>query len=812
MIKNYLKIAWRNLIKQSGLSFISLFGLSLGIACFSLIGLYAINEFSFDSFHKNAKEIYRVYTWTEAMNGSDASGSILTPMPLGPAMKHDLPGVENYVRYLQPYETLIKTANEGKRENIAFADPSFFSVFSFKLKYGNPATALNGLNDIVLTEAAANRIFGKTDVVGKSIQVEVADKFAPFIVSAIAENPPANSSFQFSMLSSFNYFETTSFGKMSENKWGYMYPYLTFVQLTPGSRLAYNDPALADFRKTYYPNEEKDARNQGWHGRGAYRRFGLEPISDIHTDTMFAFNKTPAADPKTIWILLSIAAGVLLIACINFTTLAIGRSANRAKEIGIRKVIGGTRKALMLQFLTESFLLTIISATGGLLLAKLLLPVFNQLSDSNLSISITQLPQLIALTTILVLIVSLLSGFYPSLLLSRFKPVEVLKTKVRLGGANFFTHSLVTFQFVLSAGLVIATVIIMQQLHYVQTKYPGFNKQNVVVVEALDIPGTKKLYPLFKHQLARRPEIVGIASADNGLGENEGMSNSGFTYHNKPINPVDYFIDPDYIRVLGMRLLTGRDFDPAIASDTITSVIINEAMMTAMGLTLNQAVGQKLTGYFGNGNEPVIIGVVKNFNYLDMKQQVQPQLFHQFPSYQPFHFFVRINPGDPAKAIAAIQSAWKNVAPAYPLKYNFLDDDIDRFYKSEERLRSIIGLAGCLSIFLASLGLFGLATLAAVNRTKEIGIRKVLGAKLSAIISLISKDFLKLVVLAFAIAVPLAWYFMNKWLQDYAYRIDINWWVFVLTGMAITVIALITVSFQAIKAGLVNPVKSLKAE
>jgi putative ABC transport system permease protein len=505
----------------------------------------------------------------------------------------------------------------------------------------------------------------------------------------------------------------------------------------------------------------------------------------------------------------------LLIACINFTTIAIGRSAGRSKEVGVRKVIGGTKKSLITQFLSEALLLAFLSAVLGLILAKILLPFFNQLSGRELNFSFTQFPQLLWLTIGLVLLVGLLAGSYPALVLSSFKPVEVLKTKVKLGGSNIFTRSLVTLQFVLSAGLIISTIIIMQQLHYMQSKYPGFNKENVVVVDADGISDTKNLYALFKQKLSAHPEIIGTASAELGLGGGQGWSEAMFKYNGKDKTVYEYFIDPDYMHVLGLKLLAGRNFDPRISSDTVTSVIINEAMMNDFGWTLQNAVGQRLKGYLDDENDartPVVIGVIKDFNYLAFNSTVGPQMFQQFSFYEPYKFFVRIQRGDPTKALTTLQKAWKDVAPNYPLKYSFLDEDLDQFYKSESRWSNIVGWAGGISIFLACLGLLGLAALAVVNRTKEIGIRKVLGASLSAIISLLSKDFLRLVIIAFIIATPLAWYFMDKWLQDYAYRINISGWVFVITGVATITIALLVVSFQSIKAALTNPVKSLRTE
>jgi putative ABC transport system permease protein len=348
-----------------------------------------------------------------------------------------------------------------------------------------------------------------------------------------------------------------------------------------------------------------------------------------------------------------------------------------------------------------------------------------------------------------------------------------------------------------------------------QAKHPGFNKENVVVIDADGISHTKDLYALFKQKIAIHPEIMGSASAELGLGGGEDVSYAMLRYNGSDKKVNEYFIDPDYLQVLGMKLITGRNFNPGIASDTVTSVIINEAMMNDFGWTTQNVLGQRVKGYLDNENDPntpVVIGVVENFNYSSFSEKIDPQMFNQFAYHKPFKFFVRIKPGNPSKTLATLQAEWKNVASGYPLKYSFLDQNLDRFYKSEEKWSNIIGWAGGVSIFLACLGLFGLAALAAVNRTKEIGIRKVLGASLVTIIGLLSKDFLRLVVIAFLIASPLSWYFMNKWLQHYAYQVHISWWVFVATGTVTIIVALIVISFQTIKAAITNPVKSLRTE
>jgi len=528
----------------------------------------------------------------------------------------------------------------------------------------------------------------------------------------------------------------------------------------------------------------------------------------MHTDTSIGGGGVDAVNPKNIWILLAIAAGVLLIACINFTTLAIGRSAGRAREVGVRKVLGSGKRQLLLQFLSEALLLSVLSAILGFLLGELLLPYFNKLSGRELSFSFKQFPELLWMMLGLVVLVGLLAGSYPALVLSGFKPLDVLKSKVKVGGSNIFTKSLVTVQFILSIGLIISTVIILQQLKFMQNKNPGFNKENIVMVDAEGVD-TRKIYPLFKQALSSQPQILSVAGAELGLGEGNGWSMSGFEYEGKHRQVYEYFIDQDYIKLMGIKMLAGRDFDPKIASDTQTSVIINEAMVKDFGWTVNNAVGKQIVGY-GEKLTPVVIGVIRDFNFRSFDIKVGPQLFHQFHDYAPYKYFVRLKPGNPAAALDQMKKAWTAVVPELPFKYEFLDESLDRFYRSEARWSSIVGWAGGISIFLACLGLLGLAALSAINRTKEMGIRKVLGASIPNIIGLLSKDFLKLVVIALVIAAPIAWYFMHGWLQDFAYRINIGWWVFAITGVVAILIALITVSFQAIKTAVANPVKSLK--
>lgn len=813
MLKNYLIIALRNLARQKSLTFINVFGLSVGLACFTLFMLYAVNEFSFDRFHENADSTFRVYRWSEAMMGDAGEGDPYLPMPLGPAMKQDFADVENVVRFRDVWgEDFIRVNNTVSRIGVTYADPQVFNVFSFRLKRGDSATALNDLRSIVVSEKTATQLFGDANPLGKTLEIKIEEKFEPFTVTAIAENLPANSTIRFDLLANFEFLANSNWGRSSRDNWSRS-AFQTFVKLHPNSNLANEPQRLLSFRRKYYPDEEAELRKKGfWTGEGAPVTYGLQALRAMHTDTRVWGGFTPTIDPQNVWILLAIAAGVLLIACINFTTLAIGRSAGRAREIGIRKVVGGRRTQLATQFLTEALMLSSISAVIGFALAQSVLPFFNNLSGKSLTFSLATYPEIGWLFLGLTFLSGLLAGSYPALALSGFRPVEILKSKVRLGGSNILTKSLVTLQFILSVSLIISTITILQQLHFMRSKSPGFDKENVVIIDA-EGAESKRIYPLFRQALDGRPEIAGVAASELGLGADAGWSRSGWDDNGKHYDVYEYYIDENYLAVMGMSLLAGRNLDPTITADNQTSVIVNEAFLKTFGWTMEEALGKRLNGYTENVERlPAIIGVVQDFHYQSFHGEVLPQMFHHFADYAPRKFFVRLEPGNQAPALAMIQKAWQSIVPDLPFTHSFLDEDLDAFYKAEARWSAIVGWAGGISIFLGCLGLFGLAALASVNRTKEIGVRKVLGATVSGLAGLLSKDFVKLVVVANVIAWPIAYYAMNKWLQSFAYRIDFDWWVFAMAGGLTVAIALITVSFQAIKAALANPVEALRYE
>ncbi len=812
MIKNYFLIAIRNIWKNKAIASINILGLSLGLACFSLILLYVVNEFNYDRFHAKADHIYRIYRDIKGLKGIEDSKDSHLPMPLGPAFGEDFADdVNNVVRMRYAWgEDFVRTSETTTRVGISFADPNFFDVFSFTLISGDPETVIQDPYSIVLSESTAKRLFGNENPVGKTLEIKLDDEFNPYTITGVAEDMPPNSSISFEILGNFERLYTTNHGQRSVDNWNRS-AFLTFVELKPGSDLMNDPERLAQFRRKYYPDAEAELKERGeWDGKGTPVTYGLQSLRAMHTDTSIPGGIARPINPRYAWILLGIGAIILLIACINFTTLAIGRSAGRTREIGVRKIVGANRGQLLTQFLTESFLLTVLSMGLGFGIGKMLLPTFNTLADRMLTWDFSLYPELAGLFVGLILLVTFLAGAYPALILSGFKPIEILRDKLRLKGANWFTNSLVSFQFVLSIGLIACTVIMLNQLDFLRSRNPGFNKENVLVING-DGADTERLFPLLRQELEQLPGVKGIATAELALGEGTGWSRSGFDYKGENKQVFEYFVDPNYIPVLGMELIAGRNFDYKYATDSVSAIIVNEAMVRDFGWTNETAIGQTLPEYSSRFT-PVVIGVVKNFNFLSLHEEVSPQMFHMFNDYTPFQMFVRLSPGNPAPTISTIESAWKKLEAGLPPQYSFLDENIERFYQSEARWGRIVGIAGGLSVLLACLGLFGLTSLVMVNRTKEIGIRKVLGATVTGIVTLLSKDFLRLVILAALIAIPLSWWAMNKWLEDFAYRIEIQWWMFVLAGIAAFAIAVLTVSVQAMRSATANPVESLRSE
>lgn len=809
MLQNYFTIAFRSLLKNKGISFTNILGLSLGLACFSLFLLDVLNEYSYDRFHSKADHLYAVYEGIAEISGQPAQKINHLPPPLGPALKADLQDVERFARLRSAGETLlVRTTNGVVEEEASFVDPAILDMFSFPLLFGNSASALAAAHNVVLTEKIAKKLFGESNPVGKTLEIDIAAgaNFEPFIVTGVLKDQPSNSTLRFNLLIPFEKFAASEDGRAASTNWQQLSTQ-TFVELRPGSDLPTDQARLNQFFLKYYPDVENSLRvNNLWKRPEPPIIYGLLPIESLHHDPDLGIQPTLSL------ILLAIGGIILFIACINFTTLSMARSANRAREIGVRKVVGASRAQLSAQYLMEAILLSCFSMILGIALAAGLLPIFNRLSDKDLTFDWMQFPELLWLVPGLTLLVGILAGTYPAFVLSGFSTLETLKNKFKMGGENWFTKSLVTFQFVLSVGFMACTFIMLRQMNFMHMKDLGFDKENVVVVNAEGVADPNLTLSRFRQSLSKRPEIEGVSGAEYALGAGAIAGNNRFIHKGEPKIIFEHFIDQEYLRVLKLPLVSGRNFDSNMVQDTVTSVIINETAARYFGWTNETAPGQVLTGY--NEQEPtqnpVVIGVVHDYHFRSLHEKVEPMMFTMFLDRSPRQFFVRLVNGESSQALKHIQAAWTSAEPVLPFRYTFLDEKLQRVYTEEARMSTTVGWAGGIAVFLACLGLFGLAALSTLNRTKEIGIRKVLGATVSGITKLLTKDFLKLVVWAIVIASPIAYYFMNQWLADFAYRIEIRWWMFALAGATAVLIAFLTISFQSVKAARSNPVVSLR--
>ena len=820
MLRHYIRVAVRNLAKQKVLTFINVAGLSLGLACFTLILFFAISEFNFDKFNTHADRIYRVTLQRTRDDGQPLASAGLN-VALAPAIKQAFPDVEEAVRLSYPDKKFMKGNNGVVENEVLFTDDGFFNTFSFPLIAGSPQQALKDPYAVVITRTKARQLFGTEDAVGKTLSIKTDTAFHLFTVSAVAKDMPLNSSVTFGILGNYRFLEISDSDRVrSSANWGMTYGDQTYVLLRPGSRLPQQTRTWESFYKQHFPDEPQNAKKKkqaGGHQTGerpAGGHYVLEPLLDIHTDA-FVSDGGDYIDPKNIYILISIATAIVIIASINFTTLAIARSAGRAREVGVRKVFGGVRRQLISQFLTESVLLSVFSAIIGGGLAIVLLPWFSRLAGRPLEFSFHLFPTLSWMLAGITLLVGLLAGFYPALVLSGFNTIEVLKAKIRLGGANFFTHSLVTLQFVLSIGLVAATAIMIRQVAFMRNKDLGLIKENTVMIHAGNIDATAA-YPFFRQELASSPEVTGIAASAMGLGAGEGYMGGGYEFNGKKEGVIEYPVDENFLPVMGMRLLAGRNFNSSITSDTAGNVIVNETLVRQeLALTPQQAIGQQFKTAARRGQQPqykTIIGVVRDFNFERLNKKIRPQLFCMPANFTPSVFFIHLRGGDPTPILNKIAGIWHRANNDIPFSYSFLDEALDRFYKSEARWGNIIAVAGGISIFLACLGLFGLAALSAANRIKEMGIRRVLGASTATIVSLLTGGFLRLVLIASIIAAPISWMIMNKWLRDFANRIDIGWWPFMITTLAALTISFLTIGFKAWSTARANPAESLRVE
>jgi putative ABC transport system permease protein len=796
MIKNYFKIALRTLLRNKVFSFVNITGLALGLTCCMLILLYAKDEVSFDKFHQHKDQLFQLTCHRLSTQGEDKHFAIAA-MVQGPAFKRAIPEIEAFVR-VNKQPVVVKKEGSTFNEKVTWVDDNFFSVFSFPLLTGSPKTALSELHSVVLSEDMAEKYFGTTNAIGKNIELEIEGKFELFVVTGVTKKAPQNSSIKFSMLLPFKYLEEVH----PDNGWMWV-SYPTYFLLNPKSNTALIETKMAAVFETEAKEEIALNTQAGYHDKFIW---GLQPFVDMHLNAGFE-GAPEVSNPLYAYVLTGIALFILLIACINFINLTIAQSLKRGKEIGIRKVIGSQRNQLIKQFLGESLFVCFIAFSFALMLTYMLLPIFNELANKKLSLAYLFDFQLVATYISLFLITGLVAGFYPALVLSGLQPVETLYNKTKAVGKNYLAKGLVVLQFSIASFLIIVTLFIYAQFDYLTKTDLGYNDKNLLEMTVPSAIMNKPLMEVYKSEFSK---ITGVDVVSyRNVGHFGGKTQAG----NKEFVATYMRVNDDYLSALQVPLVAGRSFSKDFPADSLNSVVVNEAFVKAAGW--NDAIGKTVD--FMNlpdwGNRKItVVGVAKDYHDQSLKEKIKPLVFTQEARLPLGEFAIRLKPNNIPQTLTAIEKAYQKLSPFQPFEYDFKDDLNDKNYEAEAKWKQIITFSAIVTIFISCIGLFGLSLFSIQKRTKEVGIRKVFGASVNQIVGLISLDFIKLVALAFVIATPLAWYSVQKWLQNFAYRIDMSWSVFAIAGILALLIALITVSYNAIKAAVVNPVSSLRGE
>ena len=800
MFRSYFKIAWRNLLKNKIYCLVNIGGLTTGITCCILIGLYLSNETSYDRFHKNADRIVRAtteYTINGTVNQIGKTGS----MP-GPRFKSVFPQIESYVRILkfEPYAVMYKEKSFVENE-FCFADSSFFQMFSFPLLEGDPVTALDAPFKIVITKAMAKKYFGEEKALGKILRVGGT---RDYIVSGIAANAPANSQIQFDFVASY-----ASLRNANSLNWG-VEIYATYFLLRPNT-----DSKILEKNIASYMKNQKDLDMAG----NDYLIFHLEPMTRVHLYSSLD-GLEPNGNITYLYILAAVAILILCIASVNYTNLSIAQAVHRIPEIGIRKVLGSARRQIFWQFIGESMLLNMMAFFCAIWISILLLPLFNGLVERTLDLRSLANPFALGIILLFYLIISFASGIYPALVLSGLKLIKVLKAGFSFSGTTGFARkSLIVFQFAVSVFLIISTILVFQQLSFIQNKNLGYNKDHVVVLPADAL--IRRNYQSIKDAITRVPGVMSVSCGaeeiTNIIWDDE--INMTPNYSSTSVFVSASPTDIDFVKTMGMHIISGSDFTLADwkLMDTTrgpanwqTSYMLNESAAKAMGWTPAEAIGKII---YRSGQKGTIKAVLKDFNFTSLHDPIHPLvIFLDSNYYHIYQMYVKVSGRNLPAVIQGLGNTWKERVSHRPFQYHFLDDNFNRIYHSEKQTAGIFSTFSSLAILLACLGLFALAAYTTVQRAREIGVRKILGAGVKEIVLLISGDFIKLVMLASLIAFPVAWFSANSWLQQFAYRISINWWVFVMAAAAAAIVALAAISSQAIKAAMANPVTSLRSE
>ena len=804
MFNNYFKTAWRNLLKNKVFSFINILGLSTGIASFMLIASFVYNELSYDKYPQEAKNIYRVNL--SATGNGDVAVYPNVDVAVGEGMKNAFPEILASTR-ISPAKDYVKyNDKQFKEQRLAFADSNFLQLFSIPLIEGNDKEALVQPNSIVISKALAKKYFGNEDALGKS--VIIGTQQAVYKITGIIDKVPDDSHFHFDAFISLSTFHITN------GTWSNLgfYTYLLLNKNVDPKKLEAKFPQLV--AKYVVPEIQHDMGVSLAEAQKSVNTFifSLQPLTSIHLYSNTKYELEPNGDIQYVYIFSALALFILLLACVNFTNLSTARAVKRSREVGIRKVLGSLKKQLIFRFLSESVLLTFFAMLCAYLIIYFMLPYFNEVADKNTSFEFFLNYKWIIVMVGVALVSGILAGIYPAFFLSAFNTIKVLKGSSSSGqGAQKkpLRSSLIVFQFFVSTTLIIATIIVYQQLHYMQNKKLGYDKDQVLFLPDARLLGNNQ--NAFEQQLLSDSRVVS-ATISRSIPGGDIMDGTEIYPRNETGNGTEihaniFHVDYDYLKTLGIHMMQGRYFSKDFSTDS-SGVVINESAVRELGWNGLNPIGRSIVR--SGQHEFKVIGVVADFNYASVKQKIAPVMMLLGGNYGGL--IIKIKTADVRGFLTDLKKQWDTFNPAGPLEYNFLDEKFATLYASEQRTQHIFSAFAILAIIIASLGLFGLSAFVMEQRTKEIGIRKVLGASVQQLLVLVSKEFLLLVIIAFIISIPVTWWAMHAWLQDFAYRININIWVFAIAGFAVLLIALLTISFQAIRSSIANPVKSLRTE
>jgi len=788
MFNNYLKVALRNINREKVYSFINIFGLAVGIACTFLIFLFVWDETSFDHFHRDVDSIFRLN-----MICSDVHLGIIYG-PIASAIEEELSEIRASTR-LYNHTDVVYANGQSYKEEITFVDGDFFNVFSFPLLFGDPDHVFGQKYSVVLSHELATKYFGDQNPLGEKISIKLEESFHDFYISGVTDKIDHKSSIQFSILLTFENILDMSIGEIVCNYWARNFAPSFFIRLDHPDQKRHIESGIELLQKKYNIPKGED------------HKFYLQPLKRIHFSPDITHNKQPTSDPMYSFILIGLSLFILFIATVNYVNFSIARSSNRIAEIGIRKVVGANSKKLMIQFINEAVLFTFIGLLLAVVLVISFLPIFNTLANKDLSLNQSLNWKILSGIFLFTIMVGITAGSHPAFYLSQLRPVDVLKGRQRIGKSKFFNSTLVVLQFTISVFLLTSTWTMFKQFRFIQNKNLGFDKDQLVVLR-VNSNNSKVIYEQFKNEVNKYSNIRYLTSSSEIPCEDSGYM--WLIQYKEHKIPCRYWsVDYDFLKTMGMVTSDGRDFSKLHLTDLDQSLLVNETFLKKMNDL--EPIGKTVTS-LADGQKAQIIGVINDFHALSLKTQIDPMIFKLNKKSGTKYIILRIEPVEIMETVSLLKKIWKEIVPNLPFEFFFLNEHIDQQYQFEKHWFDIVRTSSILAVFISCMGLFGLAAINTARRTKEIGIRKVLGSSVFGIVFLLTRDLNKWVLLANGISIPIGWYAMNKWLQNFVFHIDIDWLIFLLVGLLVLVIAVLSVSYQAIRAASANPVVSLRYE